>query len=114
MTILEMFEKVNLIMPIEQRRFFNYFDDSVNELIAMYDGFVIEKDSEYQPPTDLSDTNAVLPLYHNAIIDNILFLSGQNETYKGEFVRKSRQAFLKYWNDNAKGRRLKKRGEKNV
>ena len=108
MTILEIFEKVNLVTPIEQRRFFNYFEDSVNELMALYDKFVFEDGSKYTPPTALSDDNVVLPLYHNAIVDNILFLAGQNENYKSEFIRKSRLAYLKYWNDNARGRRTKR------
>lgn len=108
MTLLEIFEKVNLVIPIEQRRFFNYFNDTVNELNTLYDGFVLESKGEYAPPQDLSDSAGVLPLYHNAIVDNILFLAGQNETYKGEFVRKSRLAYLKYWNDSAKGKRVKR------
>ena len=108
MTLLEMFEKVNLVVPLEQRRFFNYFSDTVNELNTLYDGFVLETKGEYTPPKDLSDSVEVLPLYHNAIVDNILFLAGQDETYKGEFIRKSRLAYLKYWNDNAKGKRIKR------
>lgn len=108
MSILEIFEKVNLAMPIEQRRFFNYFEDTVNELQSMYSGFVFEKDTEYQPPKALSDDNVVLPLYHNSIVDNIIFLAGNEEFRKSEFIRKSREAYLKYWNDNAKGRKIKK------
>lgn len=108
MTLLEIFEKVNLMVPIEQRRFFNYFEDTVNELNTLYDGFVFVSEGEYTPPKDLSDSVGVLPLYHNAIVDNIVFLAGQKETYKGEFIRKSKLAFLKYWNDNAKGRRIKR------
>lgn len=108
MTLLEIFEKVNLVIPLEQRRFFNYFNDTVNELNTLYDGFVFESEGEYTPPRDLSDSVKVLPLYHNAIVDNILFLAGQNETHKGEFIRKSKLAYLKYWNDNAKGRRIRR------
>ena len=110
MSILEIFEKVNLATPIEQRRFFNYLNDTIAELQAMYSGFVLEKNKELESPKTLSDTNIVLPLYHNAIVDNIIFLSGGEEAYKTEFIRKSRDAYLKYWNDNAKGRRLKKTG----
>ena len=106
-SILEIFEKVNLVTPIEQRRFFNYFEDTVNELQAMYSGFVFEKDAEYQPPKALTDENVVLPLYHNAIADNIIFLAGGEEAFKSEFIRKSGAAYLKYWNDNAKGRKIK-------
>ena len=108
MSILEIFEKVNLTMPIEQRRFFNYFDDTVCELQSMYSGFVFEKDTEYRPPEALSDKNVVLPLYAGAIVDNILFLAGGEEAHKSEFIRKSREAYLKYWNDNAKGRKIKR------
>lgn len=108
MSILEIFEKVNLAMPIEQRRFFNYFEDTVAELSSMYSGFVFEKDTVYQPPKALSDENVVLPLYHNSIVDNIIFLAGGEEIHKTEFIRKSRDAYLKYWNDNSKGRKMKR------
>ena len=108
MTILEIFEKVNLSVPIEQRVFFNFFEDTVNELQSLYRDFVFLKDTEYTPPESLTDENVVLPLYHNAIVDNILFLANKGETYKGEFIRKSKDAYLKYWNDNAKGRRIRR------
>ena len=152
MTLLEIFEKVNLVIPIEQRKFFNYFEDTVNELQSLYRDFVFIKDKnateqtndswhisigadgktyvngilaeeyvqqdalrnnsniakEYTPPESLTDDNVVLPLYHNAIVDNILFLATSIETYKGEFIRKSKDAFLKYWNDNANGRRIRR------
>jgi hypothetical protein len=113
MTILEIFEKVNLVTPIEQRRFFNYFEDTVNELQSLYKrrDFIFIKDKEYTPPkmlTDDNDDNVVLPLYHNAIVDNILFFATEDENYKGEFIRKSRDAYLKYWNDDAKGRRRRR------
>lgn len=32
MTTLEIFEKINLITPVEQRRFFNWLEDSISEL----------------------------------------------------------------------------------
>ena len=111
MTMLEIFEKVNLVVPIEQRRFFNYFEDSVNELQSLYGDFgdfVFIKGTEYTPPKTLSDENVVLPLYHNSIVDNILFFATTEENYKSEFIRKSNDAFLKYWNDNAKGRRMRR------
>ena len=108
MTIREIFEKVNLIIPMEQRVFFNYFEDTVNELQSLYRDFVFEKEAEYTPPKSLSDDNVVLPLYHNSIVDNILFFAEQGEQYKSEFIRKSRDAYLKYWNDNAKDRRIRR------
>ena len=108
MTLTEIFEKVNLVIPIEQRKFFNYFEDAVNELQSLYRDFVFIEDKEYTPPKRLTDDNVVLPLYHNSIVDNILFLSTNEEVYKSEFIRKSKDAFLKYWNDNAKGRRIRR------
>jgi hypothetical protein len=108
MSIQEMFEKVNLVIPIEQRVFFKFFEDTVNELQSLYRDFVFIKDAEYEPPESLSDENIVLPLYHNSIVDNILFLANQGEAYKGEFIRKSKDAYLKYWNENAKGRRIRR------
>lgn len=108
MTTLEIYEKVNLVVPIEQRIFFNFFEDTVNELQSLYGDFVFIKDKECTPPKSLTDDNFVLPLYHNSIVDNILFLANQGESYKGEFIRKSKDAYLKYWNDNAKGRRIRR------
>lgn len=108
MSLLEIFEKVNLILPIEQRRFFNYFEDTINELQSMYNGFVLEKDMNFKPPTALDDKNMILPLYHSAVVDNIVFLAGGEEVHKNEFLRKAHNAYLKYWNDNAKGRKMKR------
>ena len=108
MTLLEIFEKVNLVMPLEQRRFFNYYNDSVDELCTTFGDFVFEVGGEYTPPQDLSESAKVLPLYINAIVDNILFLAGGEERYKSEFLRKSREAYLKYWRDGAKGKRIKR------
>lgn len=113
MTILEIFEKVNLVTPIEQRRFFNYYEDSVNELLSMYgdivlNAAVVDEKGNFSLPENLSDEGVVLPLYNNAIVDNILFLAGQGEAYKSEFIRKAQATYLKYWNDNAKGKRVKR------
>jgi hypothetical protein len=78
---------------------------------------VFYEDTEYLPPKSLSNEpdsvaytskRVVLPLYHNSIVDNIIFLATQGELYKTEFMRKSRDAYLKYWNDNAKGRRIRR------
>lgn len=107
MTILEMYEKISLKTPIEQRKFFNYYDDSVNELLATYD-IVIEDGKTYAPITDLYEDNVVLPLYHNAIVDNILFMISNEAEYKSEFIRKSKDAYLKYWKDKAKGTRQRR------
>ena len=108
MTLLNLFEKVNLVIPLEQRKFFSYFNDSIDELRSLYSRFLFESEGEYTPPKTLSDDIRVLPLYAPALVDNILFLAGQGETYKGEFIRKANLAYLQYWNENAKGRRVKR------
>lgn len=118
MTILEIFEKVNLATPIEQRDFFNYFDDSVMEIEARYGSdrkdLVFKPDTEYTPPDSLDAENAVLPLYCGAIVDNILFMAGGGDARKSEFLRKAQNAYLNYWNKNAKGRRMRKWSDYNV
>ena len=108
MTLLKMYEKVSLKAPIEQRKFFNYYDDSVNELLALYDIVLIEGESFEAPTTDLYADNVVLPLYHNAIVDNVLFMISEDANYKSEFIRKSKEAYLKYWRDKAKGVRQRR------
>lgn len=107
--LIKIYEKVNIFTPIEQRKFFNFFEDSVEELQSMYSGFVFEKESEYKPPEKLEDEVPVLALYQDAIVDNIIFLETSDEFRKSEFIRKSREAYLKYWCDNAKGRKIQGR-----
>lgn len=111
MTTLEIFERISLKTPMEQRRFFNFFNDTADELETLY-GFipevVFEDVSKRVKIKSLSDENNILPLYHEAVIDNIMFLSGQEEVYKSEFIRKSNLAYFRYWNDYAKHRRAKR------
>ncbi len=108
MTILNIYEKVSLKTPIEQRAFFNYYDDSVKELLSLYDLVIVEGKTYEAPTVDLYSDNVVLPLYHNAIVDNILFAVSGDANYKSEFIRKSKDAYLKYWNDKAKGKRQRR------
>lgn len=108
MTLLKLYEKVSLIVPIEQRRFFNLLEDSVNELLSTYNKYVTMDDCEFAYPTKLTDDCVILPLYYDAIADNILFYAGKGDTYKSEFVRKARLAYLHYWNDDAKNRRIRR------
>ena len=116
MTILEIFEKVNIKTPVEQRIFFNYLNDTVNEIAGLhgdmprlvFNGNITAAD--IIPVGSFDDELTILPLYHNAIVENILFLCGQGDTHKGEFVRKTREAYLQYWNIYSKGRRLKRTG----
>ena len=116
MTILEIYEKVNIKTPVEQRIFFNCFNDSANEIAELYGDMPYTAfggnitAADIVPVKSLDDETVILPLYHNAIVDNILFLCGQGDTYKGEFMRKSREAFIHYWSNYSKGRRVKRNG----
>ncbi|MCK9477994.1 MAG: hypothetical protein M0R40_00645 [Firmicutes bacterium] len=111
MTIKDVFEKVSLETPIEQRRFFNYYNDSVSELEGLYGN---DKKNLFKGEPvivkSLSDESTVLPLYNTAIVDNILFLTGLGESHKGEFIRKAHAVYLKYWKDGAKGKQVKNLG----
>ena len=110
MALKELYEKVSLRLPLEQRRFFNYLNDSVQELLSLYPGFVsgVGTDLPIHAYTSLDEDFEVLPLYHEAVADNILFLAGADEAYKSEFLRKSNDAWLAYWNRYAKGRRIRR------
>ena len=112
MNIKEIYEKVNLSVPLEQRRFFNYFNDTVAELDAMYPEYLFERGKHYAPMRDLSDEYIVRPLYGAAIVDNILFLCGYDKdgTLKGEFIRKAKEAYLNYWRDCAHHKHIKRAG----
>ncbi len=108
MNYKKMYEKVNMAVKLEERRFLNYFDETVGELVAAYGNFLFEDNARYKAPESLDDKCVLLPLYHNAIIDNILFMADQGEEYKSEFIRKARNAYNKYWHDNSKGRRIRR------
>ena len=157
MKTIEIFEKVNLVVPLDQRHFFSYLEDTIKELECRYgydiyyDGydrlrnepegwetdygkyFVIESNGfvknlsetyvdnkvyeetekenplvNIPPPRDLADDIVVKPLYHIAIIDNILFMAGCGETYKNEFLRKSDLAHRTDFSRNTKCRRFRR------
>lgn len=110
MEIKDIYEKVSLKVPLEQRRFFNYFNDTIAELESMYPDLLFKEGMHYTPMHDLSDEYIIRPLYAPAIVDNIIFLSGYDKdgTYKSEFIRKAKEAYINYWNSHAHNRRLKR------
>ena len=111
MEIKSIFEKVNLIVPLEQRRFFNYLEDTANELISKYgEKFVLENGASVCSfDNNIDGEINILPLYEKAIVNNILFNAGAGEQYISEFLRHADAAYLFYWRNNAKGKRLKKK-----
>ncbi len=101
MTILQMFEKVNIKMPLSQRKFLNFLNDTQDELQSLYEEkYLTELETGILPIESIEDTIAIDPLYHFAMVDNILFLSGAGDTYKSEFARKSSDVNLRMWHKN--------------
>ncbi len=110
--LLKVFEKVNLVFPLEQRDFLSYFEDTVAELSSMYGEKFIFSDGKYDftPPESINSEVPVLEYYQKAITENILFLAGAGDEHKSEFMRQAKDAYLKYWSDNAKGKKLRRNG----
>lgn len=111
MDILDIYEKVTLKHPLEQRRFFNYYNDTVAELFAKYPLFTLKEGGSYEPVKSMNDDYQVRDLYIPAIVDNILYLAGQDESggvLKQEFIRKAQDAFLNYWNKTAHHKHTKR------
>ena len=108
MKLLKVFEKVNLVVPIEQRDFINYFEDSVKELTSMYGERFVLTDGEksFAPPEFIDTDIKIKDKYEKAIVENILFLAGAGDVHQSEFIRQSKNAYLSYWNENAKDRKL--------
>lgn len=104
MIIREMYEKINLKTPIGQRQFISSLNDTLSELSSMPNVNV-----EYEKITTLEDDISADVLYHNAIVDNIMFLLGAGDALKGEFIRKVQDASLRIWRNNSKGQRIKRR-----
>lgn len=107
MTVKEMYERINLTVPMEQRKFFVLLNDTINELEVMH-GDISVGDAQITNINNLSDNFPVNPLYHSAIADNILFLAGAGEMYKTSFLNKSDNAQKKIWREKAKGKIIKR------
>ena len=108
-----------LSVSLEQRRFFSYFNQSVQEIEASLgvrryrsdeekgrSSFLWKSGFEGHRVRDLEEECPVLDLYVPALVDNILFLAGQGDTHKAEFIRKAKEAWLHYWNEGSRGKRF--------
>lgn len=113
MKILDIYEKVALDRALEQRRFFNYFNDTVAELEGQYFPLVIEAGAEFEPVKDINAVVPVRELYAPAIADNIRYLADETAVnaaaLKQEYLRKADGAWRKYWHDNAHGRKVRQK-----
>lgn len=110
MKIIDIFEKVNLTVPIEQRDFLNYVEDTIHELSSMYgEKFIFSGDDyKFTSPDSINEEIPVHEHYKKAIAENVLFLAGAGDVHQHEFIRQSRDAYLRYWNEDAKDRKLRR------
>lgn len=119
MNVKQIYERVSQAAPILQRQFFDRLNDTIIELGSLYGEvpkllYRADENGEYpdgQWVKELDKELVILPLYHASIVDNILYLSNAGEIYKSEFMRKSHDAWLNYWNINAKDRKVKQQGK---
>lgn len=121
--VLMLYEKVNLVMPMEQRIFYNYLNDTIAELRAKYEQpkpklLFCDTDDENNRCegilrrfyTSLEEYIEIHDLYANCIVDNILFLAGAGENYKTEFLRKAADAYNSCWSSKTNRTGRIKRG----
>lgn len=113
MTLIDLFERVNIVASISQRAFIDYYINSVNELMGLYgEKYVIQRNKEFDGNiSDIRAENVIMPLYDVPTVDNILYCITGNQEYKSEFLRKADEAYRKYWRDGAKRHpKIRKRG----
>lgn len=110
MSILQIYENINILVPMEQRRFLDFYNQTILELCSTYSNYVLKNGKSFSPVESLSDDSVILPLYDDSILDNIIYLSGNDKTgvLKSEFLRKSSNAHTTYWNENAKNKHIKR------
>lgn len=107
MTVLQMYERVCLTTELDQRRFVNYLNDTQTEIVSLYG----ERIKLTAQDIDAIDDDVLLDeKFHPAIVDNILYLAGQDDKYKESFLAKSHAAFLNLWNKNARRKQVKCKG----
>lgn len=92
-TVLEIYEKVCIVKPVEQRLFFHRLNDTVMELLALYPAkHVLLNGENWEKVNNLEGTLSITDIFVPAVVDNILYLSGAGDVYKSEFLRKAENA----------------------
>ena len=122
MNLKNLFEKVNIRQPTDERTFLNFFNESVEELYVMFGAKYVtkisadkelpekEKDEIKSEAIDtvtednsfvksLNDKNCVYRHYHLPILYNILYLLGLGDSYKSMFLQRSEEAYQKVWKE---------------
>lgn len=110
MNVKQIYENVLIRVSIDERRFIDFFNRTANELSTLYPLHVLEEGAIYSDIEELSDDSYILPLYSDAICDNIIYLAGGGAEYKSEFLRKADNAHSHYWYQKAKKRTQKRMG----
>lgn len=111
MTARLIYEKLNLKVPgIEQRRFFNWLNDTIDELRIMYkkNEYIFVNGEVFEPVKELDDELNIRDLFAGAIVDNLLYYAGAGDGYKSEFIRKSELAYNQYYRENKQNRIIRK------
>lgn len=108
--VKDIYEKISLKKPLDMRRFFNFLNDTVEELESTHHKFITDDEAECTHVDDVEAEIPVRELYAPAIVDNILYLSDESGAnavnYKQEFIRKAQNAWLRYWHDTAHGKKV--------
>lgn len=104
MTIKKMYEYVNLRLSIDERTFIAFFNETVADLVLLYEAKYIyeseDNNTDEIPKIDsLGDDNPIFEVYHIAILYNILYLCGLGDNFKSEYLQKAESAYLKKWNE---------------
>jgi hypothetical protein len=106
MEVLEIYESVNLIEPLSQRKFIEFLNSTLMEIAT---NSLKTVNDELMPVNNINNTINIDMLYKDCIVDNILFLTTRNGEYKAEFLRKLNNVSLTLWNKRAKGSKLKRK-----
>ena len=116
MNAKQIYERVCLVKPIGERQFFDRLNDTLAAVNAAYGEapkLLWQADGEGGYPEaqwvkSLDEEIKLLPLYHGALHLHILYLSGAGDGAEQEFLSKTREAWLVYWNRNAAGKTVRR------
>lgn len=114
-TALKIYEKINLKLPLEQRRFFHYLNEVINELITRYGAeYVLDdayREKGFMPIESLNDPLQIKTQFVNPVLYGITALADpQNQTAKAEEIRLADEAYTDVWNAAIKSRTIKRPG----
>ena len=115
MTIIDIYERISLKVPMEQKLFFNALNDTINAISARYGsipGVTFDnrlRGDELMPIHGLIEEIPLLPMYHNAVVDGIMYRSGQGDAYGAESDRKADEAYRYYWFLHSGGKKTRRR-----